>query len=128
MRLKENMFKELANIRQSVWDFLNEIKDRLACWLFGNSDKKRRPIDSSTRNNVWRKYVGDKTKEKCFCCKNRPIFFDNFDVGHIIPVSKGGGDNMDNLRPICRPCNQGMSDMSMTEYIEMYYPQSERSA
>jgi 5-methylcytosine-specific restriction endonuclease McrA len=28
-----------------------------------------------------------------------------WDVDHVIPVSKGGGNEMDNLVPSCRSCN-----------------------
>jgi len=31
-------------------------------------------------------------------------------VDHIKPVSRGGGNNMDNLRTLCESCNQGKSD------------------
>jgi 5-methylcytosine-specific restriction endonuclease McrA len=106
---------------------VNEIKDRLACWLLGIGDNKRRQIDKSTRLNVWRKYIGNKFEDKCFCCKSRFIYFDDFEVGHKIPVSRGGDDNIDNLRPICRPCNLGMGDMPMDDYIKDYYPQSEKN-
>ena len=29
------------------------------------------------------------------------------EVDHIRPVTLGGGDNLDNLRAVCKPCHQG---------------------
>ena len=58
---------------------------------------------------MWRKYNGNKKDGKCYVCR-RVITDDNFDVGHNKAKSKGGYDNIDNLRPICRPCNDGMGN------------------
>jgi hypothetical protein len=33
-----------------------------------------------------------------------------FEVGHNVPRSKGGTDNLDNLRPICSSCNKSMGN------------------
>jgi hypothetical protein len=33
MRLKENLFKELDSIRQSIWDFLTKNSDYLESWM-----------------------------------------------------------------------------------------------
>lgn len=33
-------------------------------------------------------------------------------VDHIVPRSKGGGDEMDNLRTLCSTCNQGLNNLT----------------
>lgn len=36
-------------------------------------------------------------------------------VDHIHPVSKGGGDDIDNLITACQPCNSGKSNVELTD-------------
>jgi len=86
----------------------------------GGSEKKRRPIDKNIRSLVWQKYNGSSLAGKCYVCK-RPITFDHFEIGHNKAVAKGGKDNINNLRPICGPCNRGMGTMSIEQYKEKYF-------
>ena len=91
------------------------------------SPVKRRPIDKSTRDAVWLKYMGKKAEGKCYCCKIRPIHFTDFQVGHNKAVAKGGKDNISNLRPICAPCNRGMKTMSIEQYKKKYFGEETKS-
>jgi len=50
---------------------------------------------------------------KCqYCGNNPPIVV--LEVDHIIPVSKGGPDDIDNLVTSCFDCNRGKSDRELT--------------
>ena len=71
----------------------------------------RKNIPKALREQVWIKTFGEVFKNKCYIswCSNTVNVFD-FHVGHIIPHSKGGSTNIDNLLPICSRCNLSMSD------------------
>ncbi len=86
--------------------------------------RKSRPIDKNTRMLVWQKYVGGKWEGKCYCCKTRTIYADDFQVGHNKARAKGGKDHINNLRPICRPCNSSMGTMSIEAYRKKYFTES----
>lgn len=48
------------------------------------------------------KYYG----KRCLCCgKIRKLTAD-----HVIPVSKGGSSNIENIQPLCGPCNSTKND------------------
>jgi 5-methylcytosine-specific restriction endonuclease McrA len=38
---------------------------------------------------------------KCLCCGKVRILT----ADHVVPVSKGGTSNIENIQPLCRPCN-----------------------
>lgn len=47
-----------------------------------------------------------KYKYRCLCCgKRRKLTAD-----HVIPVSKGGSSNIENIQPLCGPCNSSKRD------------------
>lgn len=79
----------------------------------------RKTIPKTVRNLLWREYNGSSMDGICFCCKNG-LKYENFHVGHVIPVCKGGTDNKTNLRPLCASCNTSMGSQNLFEFIEQY--------
>lgn len=70
----------------------------------GRTGARRKQVSPGKRNLVF-----DRDKGRCVRCgANRPLTID-----HIIPVSKGGTDDVDNLQTMCRPCNQEKADRIM---------------
>ncbi len=82
---------------------------------------KRKQIGKQLRNQVWAKYLGNRTQGKCFCCKIIPIHFQNFEVGHNKSVYRGGSNHINNLRPICRDCNRKMGIKSIDWYRKKFF-------
>lgn len=73
------------------------------------------------RNRVWEQYFGKEENKcnSCPICQKIPIFCNEsggFQIGHVIPKSKGGPNHLDNLRPICMKCNSEMSSTDMIYY------------
>jgi 5-methylcytosine-specific restriction endonuclease McrA len=59
------------------------------------------------RTNEWKKltaFILERDAETCPCGARADT------VDHIIPHSKGGGNNPGNLRAMCRSCNSAKGD------------------
>jgi len=71
--------------------------------------KKKAKIPLALREEVWRRWMGEKFRSKCTVtwCTNTVTAFD-FAVGHNIPEAKGGTLELANLRPLCNRCNSSM--------------------
>ncbi len=100
------MILEKLKIHPSLDEVNDETKD------ITPKQNKKKSIPKALREQVWKKYCGEKFSKKCTIswCKNQINVFD-FHVGHNIPESKGGETNISNLRPICSRCNLSMSNI-----------------
>ena len=83
---------------------------------------KRSSIPKARRDELWIKYFGTSYNGRCLICDKEFKIVDNWEAGHVVPSSKGGSDNLDNLRPICRDCNRSMGCMNMITWAEHHYP------
>jgi 5-methylcytosine-specific restriction endonuclease McrA len=68
-------------------------------------------VPKALREQVWKVYNGNTFEKKCWVqwCENLVTPF-TFEAGHNIPRSRGGSDDIDNLRPICSNCNRSMGN------------------
>lgn len=81
---------------------------------------KRRLMPKNVRMDVWSKFMGKVWEGDCVVC-GRVIDCTEFHVGHVVAHARGGTDHVDNLRPICAPCNTSMGTQDLDEYRKMYY-------
>ena len=63
-----------------------------------------------------RKIIYAKSKGRCTLC-GRFMNFDDFTVDHIVPLSKGGSNNINNLQATCRVCNNIKQDILPQDFI-----------
>jgi 5-methylcytosine-specific restriction endonuclease McrA len=56
----------------------------------------------TVRLSEWKELL-DKHGGRCVRCGSQ----DHIQVDHIIPLSKGGTNTLDNIQPLCRRCNSG---------------------
>lgn len=54
---------------------------------------------------------------RCAYC-DRPLGLLEVHKDHVIPVSRGGSDGIDNIVPACKPCNSEKHRMTADEYRE----------
>ena len=90
-----------------------------------SNKKKRKSISSYLKRDVWFKYIGNRAKSKCFCCKKNEIFFcsgleKTWQAGHIISHNNGGLAEINNLHPICKHCNKNMNDENWDDYVNRH--------
>ena len=75
-------------------------------------------IPCAVRLSVFEQFT-DPEDPRCFCC-GTSINLLRFDVGHCIARAKGGSTKIENLRPICSPCNSSMGVNNMLSFMEKY--------
>ena len=57
---------------------------------------------------------------KCFVCE-KDIDYDEFECGHVTAAFWGGNQSLNNLEPICGPCNRDMGVENLNEYKRKFY-------
>jgi hypothetical protein len=79
----------------------------------------KQAIPKTVRNQVWRKFCGNHLDAKCFCC-DQYLAYESWEAGHVMSEAKGGKTIVENLRPICLPCNRSMGTKHMYEFMKEY--------
>lgn len=112
----ENQDKRTANKRK--WYEANREKaDAYACQWYHDHPGTKTAIEYRRRGRKteaggsytaaeWKALV-EHCGGKCLCCGRTDI---PLTVDHVIPISKGGTSNIDNLQPLCTSCNSRKRD------------------
>lgn len=73
--------------------------------------KERKPLSKKLRFEIFKR----DNFSCCYCGANPPSVI--LEVDHITPVSKGGGNETENLLTSCFDCNRGKSDRVLTSVM-----------
>lgn len=75
----------------------------------------RKSIPAQIRFECWTRENGKSLEGKCWCC-DAALRFIEFEAGHLVSVALGGQNLLDNLRPVCRTCNNNCRTKNMIDY------------
>jgi hypothetical protein len=121
LKCKDDKIKELQ-------DTINMLRNELQLYKEKNreTDKekphKKIQIPKAIKKMVWNLHVGSSVAETvCLCCQQEQITMLHFHCGHVVPESKGGLNTIENLRPICGPCNMSMGTQHMKDFIRTFF-------
>ena len=81
---------------------------------------KNKSLPKAVRLALWNNTFGERQGVGTCCCCGRELTQQSFEAGHVQAASQGGSDTLDNLRPICGPCNRSMGNMNMNAYMTKY--------
>lgn len=90
-------------------------------------EEKRKPPTDTIKQVCYTKFISTLPENiqffnvKCPICRVCDINPFICEYGHIIPFSAGGKATPENLIPICKTCNRGMSNKNMNDYIRENY-------
>lgn len=73
---------------------------------------KRKKLSNTERQKIY-----DKCKGHCAYC-GCELEYRDMQVDHVIPLRRGGSDDVDNMLPACRSCNHYKATLTADEYKE----------
>ena len=86
-------------------------------YYYIDTEKYKTKIKRKKYSDEERKIIYDKSNGRCELCGQR-LFLDNMTLDHIIPLSMGGKDDMENLQASCYACNQFKSNSLPDDFMD----------
>lgn len=80
------------------------------------SRKRDRMANRIQFNDFQKKSVYAKCNGKCAIC-GKPVKFKKMTIDHIMPLSRGGTNDIKNLQLACKRCNSMKSNMTMDDMM-----------
>lgn len=103
------------------WDQYNA--SLIAAWKNGGrgagSTRKQdsyKSADSEMTSTQWKQLRADVIKRDSLVCQYCQAHLESCVIDHILPVSKGGGNEIANLCVSCRECNTSKKDRTLKEW------------
>lgn len=78
-------------------------------------ENRKKKTKRKTYSQDARKLIYNKANGRCELC-GRKIIFEDMTVDHIIPLSQGGLDEVENLQCTCNACNQFKQNIKPDEF------------
>ncbi len=110
--VRESLLKQIGDlcIINNRYIVLKVVNAGGLVWSQPNNATKRRPVNKTTRAAIaGRKHV-------CYLC-GKEIPDSELTIDHILPVSRGGKNNVDNLRLAHRMCNLVKASLTPDEFL-----------
>ncbi len=88
----------------------------------GNQVSKRRRNARRSRSQNDQRVSGRKRRvakrdgRRCYLCGATFVLTDLTEE-HVVPKSRGGSNNIENIKLACQPCNEAKGNMPLTEYL-----------
>jgi 5-methylcytosine-specific restriction endonuclease McrA len=113
--------------------YVGEFDDTETPWFGGNAPRSRKSKDKSLWSaearvkaelrrcpgdlnlTEWKKIVGA-CRERCIYCGEMGSE-ETLTIDHVVPVSRGGRTDVNNVLPACHPCNTLKRDRSLQEWF-----------
>jgi CRISPR/Cas system Type II protein with McrA/HNH and RuvC-like nuclease domain len=73
------------------------------------------------RQNNYRERLFEESAHSCIYC-GHPLTLDTMEIDHIVPRSKGGGEDISNKVCACPRCNALKADKGIPEFLETMSP------
>lgn len=70
-----------------------------------------------SKNRVLREAILRRERRRCFYCRQRLLDKPNIWFDHIVPLSRGGSPDEENVVACCRQCNRRKMTQSAQEYL-----------
>lgn len=72
----------------------------------------------NTDNKLWKRISKEVFVRDNYTCKYCGQVGGLLEVDHVVPISKGGTNEIENLTTSCRRCNRQKKDKTLTEFLE----------
>ncbi len=79
--------------------------------------KRKTKIKRKIYSDEERKIIYNKSNGRCELCGQR-LLLSNMTLDHIVPLSMGGKDDMENLQASCFACNQFKSNILPDDFMD----------
>jgi len=108
-----SLHSEKRLILSRLWNKLNPNKRKEAY------HRRRARKNQNGGNFTWKEFIQlcEKFNNRCLSCKKIGI---KLTPDHIVPLAKGGSNSINNIQPLCGPCNSS-KQVKIIDYREEKY-------
>lgn len=103
-----------SKIADDVMAFFDADGDQIVSRHVAKWERERRRMEGRTpMSAATRAFILERDGYRCAYCRTTE---GPFEVDHIVPVSRGGGDEFENLTCACKGCNRSKGAKSVAEW------------